>query len=157
MWLRRLLCTLLALSLAHWALAEKPKVKSTRIKEIAPVFRRNPYRSSTTSKPSTTESTTSEDTSEASATPSSEEDNEFYVGQEHYYDNRIDIQKENDEADIEDETSVPVTPIGGNADLKAAETSDELVYDNDEYYYEDYEESEEEYVLRQQRQERLKR
>ena len=42
------------------AIAENTKKPSTRIKEIAPVFRRNPYRSSTT--PTTTESvvTTSE-------------------------------------------------------------------------------------------------
>ena len=160
MLLRPLFCTLLALNLAEILTADKP-VKSTRnLKEIAPVFRRNPYRSSsTTSKPSTTENTTSEDTSEATVTSQSEEDNEFYVGREHYYDNRIDIQKENDEAEIEEEspqisevTEVKITP-----DLKASETSDELVYDNDEYYYEDYEESDSEYFLRQQRQERLKR
>ena len=156
MWLQRsLFCTFLALNLAL-TLAEKP-VKSTRIKEIAPVFRRNPYRSSTTSKPSTTaENTTSEDvisSSEEAETKSSDIDNEFYVGQEHYYDNRIDIQKENDDTDIE-ESEVTET----KTDLKEAETSsDELVYDNDEYYYDDYEEPEEEYYLRKQRQERLKR
>ena len=79
------------------------------------------------------------------------EDNEFYVGREHYYDNRIDIQKENDEAELKEPEEEP------KEDLKvAADTSDELVYDNDEYYYEEYE-NDDEYYLRRQRQERLKR
>ena len=85
------------------------------------------------------------------------EDNEFYVGREHYYDNRIDIQKENDETEIEEEPN-PKDTKGYADDLKlaATDTSDELVYDNDEYYYEEYED-EEYYIRQRQRQERLKR
>jgi len=138
--------------------ADETKVKSsTRIKEIAPVFRRNPYRSSTTT-PTTTEVdvTTSEVIEAVDEEKPSLEDNEFYVGREHYYDNRIDIQKENDETEIEEEAK---------EDLKLAasdNTSDELVYDNDEYYYEEYADDDDhaaEYYLRQQRQrqQRLKR
>ena len=60
--------------------------------DISPIFRRKPYKS-------TTEST---ETEETESTSSGEDGNKFRVGAEHYYDNRIDIQKQNDDLDIEE-------------------------------------------------------
>lgn len=62
------------LNLAQAELEKNKTIKSTR-REISPVFRRKPYKTTTT-KPEILTNSSSDD---------------FYVGKEHYYDNKIDI------------------------------------------------------------------
>lgn len=107
-------------------------------KEISPIFRRKPYKSTTEPSSSTTTENESEPGSDGGGgvgvgTSEPEEQNKFRVGAEHYYDNRIDIQKQNDDLDIEIDDS----DDGTNYD-HTTEYSDYSEDDDEQYYYEDY-------------------
>lgn len=161
MW--RLLLTLLALNIAACLAIDHskqqpttaPQIKSTR--EISPVFRRKPFTKSA--------STTTTDAPLIEAAKETNSSDDFYVGQEHYYDNKIDILQENDDLEIiEDEPSQQPVDEEETQDLKVAESSEEPTYDNDEYYY--YEDEDQDYksyqlwrqqVKQRQRAERLRR
>ena len=95
--------------------------------DISPIFRRKPYKS-------TTESSGTSSTEETEATSEHSEDrNKFRVGAEHYYDNRIDIQKQNDDLDIDIDDQ---EHEGTNDSSEYLEYSDET--EEEQYYYEDY-------------------
>ena len=89
------------------ALLGTSAARSSTGDDISPIFRRKPYKSSTTESSKITVAEVTESTS--SSKSSSEEkskknnnigNNNFRVGAEHYYDNRIDILKQNDDLDI---------------------------------------------------------
>lgn len=96
MW--RLLLTLLALNIVASSVAidhsskklaatKAPQIKSTR--EISPVFRRKPF--TKTSSTSTTDAPLIELDNKSNSTAN----DDFFVGKEHYYDNKIDILQGN--------------------------------------------------------------
>jgi len=204
MW-RHLLLILAASVHLHLALAERSatssNLKSTR-DNIAPVFRRKPFKkiSSTTSteRPETEiqtetkkKSTTTSNSKTTSLTTTNIQvkivrkiptvldgyEDKFYVGKEHYYDNKIDILQENDDLEIvedDEEYSDDTVDINdeneslengadllsaGSSEIRtsnSAEGPENLSYDNDDYYY--YEdETDEDYFRRKQRELRAER
>ena len=110
--MQQLSCLNLALILAliilalNSALIGTSAARSSSGDDISPIFRRKPYKSSTTESSkkitSIAELVTESTILSKSKKSSSEEtkNDNFRVGAEHYYDNRIDIQKQNDDLDI---------------------------------------------------------
>jgi len=158
----------------------KKPLKSTR--EIAPVFRRKPFKektreiattTSTTATTTTSRSTTSKTNVVAHINVDNYED-KFYVGKEHYYDNKIDILQENDDLEIveDDEDDVDINDQDllseedllstGSSEIRSsseAEVASVSYVDNDDDYYDYYEEFEtdEDYFRRKQRELRAER
>ncbi len=65
-----------------------------------------------------------------------EDENRFYVGREHYYDNRIDVKKENDGLRIAEEADPAVVAELDHDEVGNGEEEEEIEY---EYYYDDEE------------------
>lgn len=134
------LALILALIIAlNSALLGTSAARSSAGDDISPIFRRKPYKSTTESSKITVAEVTE---STSSSSSSSEEkkknngNNNFRVGAEHYYDNRIDIQKQNDDLDIKIEED-----IDDEGTNQSSEYSDDTEYSeevDDQYYYEDY-------------------
>ena len=134
---RHLLIVYLALQLVALNVAPISSARSDGNKEISPIFRRKPYKSTTESSSSTTSTEReTEQSSDSSGTTDREDRNKFRVGAEHYYDNRIDIQKQNDDLDIEIDEEDDGTNYDGISSTEYSEYSDEE--DEEQYYYEDY-------------------
>ena len=134
---RHLLIVYLALQLVALNVAPISSARSDGNKEISPIFRRKPYKSTTESSSSTTSTEReTEQSSDSSGTTDREDRNKFRVGAEHYYDNRIDIQKQNDDLDIEIDEEEDGTNYDGISSTEYSEYSDEE--DEEQYYYEDY-------------------
>jgi len=99
-------------------------------------------------------------------------EDKFYIGKEHYYDNKIDILQENDDLEIvEDTDDDDLNDVSdeellgdekqdllstGSSEVVRTSSEENLSYDNDDYYY--YEdETDEEYFRRKQRELRADR
>ena len=98
------LALILALIIAlNSALLGTSAARSSAGDDISPIFRRKPYKSTTESSKIIAPEVTAEKSTSSSSSSSEEKKkngNNFRVGAEHYYDNRIDIQKQNDDLDI---------------------------------------------------------
>lgn len=152
MWSHFIFLLLLTSSLITASEAEKPRpiwapVKTSEVKEVTtlrpfPVYRRRPGPLSSSSTTSSSTTSTAASTAAASASTSDEtieDDNNFNVGSEHYYDNRVDILKHNDDLEIEaededDDDEVEVVVVYEDDDLESD--------DDTEYYYYYYDEEE---------------
>jgi len=150
-------------------------LKSTR--DIAPVFRRKPFKksksSTSTARTSTTTASTtsrSKTTTDLAAENLDSYEDKFYIGKEHYYDNKIDILQENDDLEIieDDDDNLNDDELlgdekqdllsAGSSEVRSSEVQENLSYDNDDYYYyEDVDETDEEYFRRKQRELRAER
>jgi len=105
------LALILALIIAlNSALLGTSAARSSAGDDISPIFRRKPYKSTTESSKIIASPEVTAEKSTSSSSSSSEEKkkngNNFRVGAEHYYDNRIDIQKQNDDLDIKIEEDI---------------------------------------------------